>query len=61
MDEPDEAIDFTESAERSWRDFFSDFKEKVYPMFKEQGISYADAIIIWEISRLTNAVTNREL
>jgi hypothetical protein len=54
----DDFIDFTEAIERSWRLYIRHFRDEVYPMFGEQRISLGDALIIWELNRMKNAITS---
>lgn len=61
MDDKDEEdrIELLESDERSWREYLTEFKEKVYPLFEPYGFSIPQALQAWELNRLKNML--REL
>lgn len=56
MDE-DELIEFSEAAERSWRQYLNEFRDKVYPMFEQYGFTFAQAMIAWRMEKI---VSNQE-
>lgn len=45
--ERDEAIGFTEDEEISWREYFTDFRQTVWPMFEAEGFTFFEAIMFW--------------
>lgn len=56
----DDPLDFTEEIERSWRVYMKAFVNDVYPVFKDSGITLAEALIIWELNHLKNAISKLE-
>jgi hypothetical protein len=52
----DDPIDFSEDIERSWRVYMTNFQNEVYPMFKQYGLNIGDALIVWELNRMKNAI-----
>lgn len=45
--EREENVGFTEEEEISWRQYFLDFRELVWPMFEAQGFTYVEALMFW--------------
>ncbi len=46
-----------EAVEESWLEFFNRFDTEIYPnIFRPRGIARAEALIVWELSNLRNAV-----
>ena len=52
--EDDDAITFTEEHEISWRNYLTEFQEKVYPVFKSFGFTLPEAFAAWDANRITN-------
>jgi hypothetical protein len=46
--------------ELNWRTALSDFNERVWPLFREQGISKDAALQVWILTRIENAVDHIE-
>jgi len=42
----------TEACEESWRQYIAEFKRGAFLMFSEEGITLAEAMMIWELSRI---------
>lgn len=45
--ERDELIGFPERDEEQWRQYFNEFEEKVWPMFRERGFTFQSAFACW--------------
>lgn len=43
----EEHVGFTEEEEISWRRYFIDFRELVWPMFEKEGFTYVEAMMFW--------------
>jgi hypothetical protein len=56
MDEDEDLIEFSEESERSWRQYMSEFRDKVYPMFERYGFTYAEAMITWRLERIITSI-----
>lgn len=48
--------DFPAETEAHWREFFSRFNNKVYPLFKENGISKDTALLAYMIGDTHDAI-----
>ena len=46
----------SEADEVEWRGFLSQFREEIFPMFKEHGISFEAALMLWMSNKIVNAV-----
>jgi hypothetical protein len=55
-DERDDDFGFDEDAEREWRGYLSHFRDNVYPMFRDFGVSFDAALTCWFVNRLRNAI-----
>ena len=47
MLEREEQVGFTEEEEISWHQYFLDFETTVWPMLKEQGFTWVQALLFW--------------
>jgi hypothetical protein len=56
----DEMVMFNEDHERSWRQYLTEFKTKVYPMFQEYGMSFAEALAAWDRNHMHHLMTRIE-
>jgi len=58
--EREDAIDFAEVDEEDWRQYLAEFREKVWPMFEEQGFTFPQAYAVWRqeqvITRLVELI-----
>lgn len=46
-----------ESVEISWLEFMARFKKEIYPnIFEPQGLTFGEALLVWEVSNLRNEV-----
>lgn len=50
--EREDAIEFSEEIERSWREYITDFKRDVYPMFEAEGFTLPEAMHLWDLNKL---------
>lgn len=50
--ERDDAIAFPECDEESWRQYFVEFREKVWPMFKSHGFTQGEAWFAWQMQNV---------
>jgi hypothetical protein len=58
MDKTSGEIQFTEETEISWRNSLRTFKELVWPVMQEEGLSSFDtAYMAWHIAMLDNSIT----
>lgn len=58
MKEHDDDFGFDEDCEQQWRSYLSHFRQHVYPMFQEFGVSFDSALQCWFVNRLHNALTD---
>lgn len=42
-----ENVGFTEEEEISWRQYFVDFRELIWPMLQAEGFTYVEALMFW--------------
>jgi hypothetical protein len=54
----EDALEFSERNERSWRAYLRAFQSDVFPMFAEFGFTMPQAYAVWEINRLKNMVND---
>lgn len=59
MPEQDE-WEFPEDCERSWRGYLKHFREEIFPMFQENGVSFDTALVVWFTNRLRNAIPDHD-
>jgi hypothetical protein len=52
MAEYEDVIEFTENCERSHRDYLREFQEKIYPIFRSHGFSFAEAYNQWTLNKI---------
>jgi hypothetical protein len=45
--ERDENVTFDEESEISWRQWFTDFRELVWPMLEKEGFTFPEAVLFW--------------
>ena len=43
----EEAVNFPEDEEIEWREYLTDFRARIWPMFEEQGFSFPQAFSAW--------------
>jgi hypothetical protein len=60
MQERDELIDFCESDEQEWRQYFTEFREKVFPMFEEMGFTFQQAFVVWRQEQVITTLNGME-
>ena len=49
----------SDDVKRAWREEFAVFREDTYPaIFEPQGVSFADAYMIWMLNRVAIALEN---
>lgn len=41
---------------KGWHEHVEAFKRDVFPLFAEHGITFADAMILWELNSLNNGL-----
>lgn len=56
MLEREEEIGFTEEEEQSWRRYFLDFREMIWPMLEKEGFTYVQALMFWRQEVLTGQI-----
>jgi len=45
--EREEAVCFDEASEIEWRQWFTDFRQRIWPMFKAEGFTFQQAVMLW--------------
>ena len=60
MPDDDEGFGFEEATEQAWRSYLAHFREQVYPMFQEYGVSFDAALTCWFVNRLRNAIPDTD-
>lgn len=55
--EREEAIGFEESEEIDWRQYLTDFKSTVWPMFAKEGFTFPEALMFWRQEILLTRIT----
>ena len=46
----------TEQDEIDWADWLAQFKEEVFPLFEYQGLSFAEAVLVWKMNELSQRI-----
>lgn len=59
-DDNDDFITFDEEQERNWRQWLSEFKEKVYPVFQGYGLTLPEAMMLWKLQSIYNELGQNE-
>ncbi len=59
-DDDDDFITFNEEEERNWRQWLTEFKEKVYPVFQEYGTTLPEAMMLWKLQSIYNKLEQNE-
>ncbi len=57
IEDRDDAIAFPEMDEVNWRIYFGEFREKVWPMFKEHGFTTGEAWFAWQLQNVIGKLT----
>lgn len=55
-----EIIDLDEGDEVEHINYLSEFREKVWPIYQKEGMSFGDALIIWKLNTINNALYDLE-
>lgn len=56
IEEREAMVELSEENEINWRHALIDFKRDIFPMFADQGISLAEAFIIWKLNEIRNDI-----
>lgn len=56
MEEREDLISFPEKTEITWRRWFKEFDEKIWPVFKEHGFTKKEAILLYQDNCLYNHI-----
>ncbi|HEX9430575.1 MAG TPA: hypothetical protein VF944_09375 [Candidatus Bathyarchaeia archaeon] len=57
MPPDEELIGIDEASEIEWRNYFIEFREKIWPMFQEQGFTFPEAYLCWRMEQVTTRLT----
>lgn len=57
-DGSDDIVRLTAQTEFRWRNFLSDFNEKVWPLFREYGFSKDAALAAWMMAKLNDNIVD---
>jgi hypothetical protein len=52
----DELIEFPEEDEINHINYLAEFREKVYPAYKKQGMTLFEAMSLWQLLNIKNAI-----
>lgn len=55
----EELIEFSESIEKSHREYLREFKEKVFPVYKREGFTLYEALMMWQSNSIYNLLNER--
>jgi len=55
-----ELVSIDEHDEETWRQYFAEFKENVWPIFKDHGFTPSQAYFAWELNRVLGSLNRIE-
>lgn len=52
----EDLLEFSENAERNWRQYLTEFRDSVYPVFAPHGFTLPEAFLAWMMNKLNNNI-----